>query len=159
MAQSMVRRLTPRTIAIAAGLPATILAVGSVLMLAGAACGRDLLWFEQPVNMSEAAAARNPAVVARLLRQGEDPGKPRTVRAGFVSNRRVTFTPIEAAIAAQRAEVLEVLLPDARPLDAATWNRLRCLAEHTADRDTSTLLDRWKPDGATLACAGIVPPW
>jgi hypothetical protein len=129
------------------------------VMLAGGVIGRHPLWSEQPVNMSEAAAARDRALVTRLLRRGERPDEPRRVRAGLVSHRAVTLTPIEAAIAARRAEVVNVLLPDVRPLDPATWNRLRCLAEQAGEQDTTVLLDRWQPPGATVQCGGIEKPW
>lgn len=156
----MVRRLTRGTIPIVAtALPAVALALISAGILAGAAFDSDILWSEERVNMSEAAAARDPAVVARLLRRGENPNEPRPVRAGFVTNRRVVLTPIEAAIAARRPEVVDVLLPDQRPLDAPAWNRLRCLAEHAGDADTSALLDGWKPAGGTMDCAGVAIPW
>ncbi len=151
----MVRRLILTVVA----LPAALLGVMTAGMLLRALVGTHPLWRVEPVNLSEAAALRDPATVARLIGRGEDPYLRREVRADLLFNDRAELTPLEAAIASGRAEVLEIILGSAPPPEPDVWNRARCLATLEGDEDLGPVLDRYKPESAVLQCAGITRPW
>jgi len=156
----MVRRLIEPWLALVVAMPGIALAAWTVGLLIGAVSGSHLLWRVDPVNLSEAAALRDQATVVQLIRQGEDPYLRRDVRADLLFNDRAELTPIEAAIAAGRSEIAEIILFSARtPPDAATWTRLRCLSDLEGDKDINVVLDRYRPESATLSCTGVTRPW
>ena len=150
----MVRRLISAVVA----LPAALLGVMTAGMLLRALFGAHPLWHVDPVNLSEAAILRDQATVALLIRRGEDPYLRREVRADLFFNDRTELTPLEAAIASGRAEVVEIILFSAPP-PAPEWNRVRCLAKLEGDGDFAAVLDRFRPEAAVLDCNGITKPW
>lgn len=109
--------------------------------------------------MSEAAAFRDPARVARLRRDGEDPAARRLVRPGVFAPGRVLVTPLQAAIASDRPEVVGVLLEGVEALDPPTWRDAMCLAGTIRDDEVETILERHRPGGVELVCSGYVRPW
>jgi hypothetical protein len=143
----------------AAALPAAALGVMTAGMLLRALVGPHPYWHAQPLNLSEAAAVRDPATVARLIRHGEDAYLRRRVRADLLFNDSSELTPIEAAIASGRSDVLEIILSSAPPPDPAEWNRLRCLAALERDEELREALDRFKPASAVVDCTGVTRPW
>jgi hypothetical protein len=151
----VVRRLIPAV----AALPAALLGVMTAGMLLRALAGTHPLWRVEPLNLSEAAALRDPATVARLIGHGEDPYLRREVRADLLFNDRTELTPLEAAIASGRAEVLEIILGSAPPPEPEVWSRARCLATLEGDEDLGAVLDRFRPASAVLDCNGITRPW
>ena len=160
MAEPLVRGLIGRaSVPVAAALPAIVLGIVSLGVLALAAAGAHPMWQQQPVNMSEAAALQDSATVLRMLRRGESLRAVRPVRAGVLSPATVMVTPLEAAIAARRAEVVEILMWSAEGVDPETWTRLRCLAASASDEDVARVLDQYKPAAAGSNCAGVVRPW
>jgi hypothetical protein len=159
----MVRRLTLWVPMVATALPAVVLGVMTAGMLLMGLWGARPDGQVEPVNMSEAAALRDQATILVLMKNGEDPYARREIRADFLFNDRVELTPFEAAIAAERAEVMEILLWAAPRPAPAVWTRLRCLAGMEGDEDITEVLDRYRPDDATLdatlACEGVTRPW
>jgi hypothetical protein len=144
----------------AASVPACALGALSALALALAVVDSHPMWPEQSFNLSEAAALRDAAQVVWLIGHGEDPGTRRPVRAGYLRSYAVAVTPLEAAIAARRAEVVFIVLHYGAPLDPPEWNRVRCLAAIARDPDVARLLDQRRPIGATTPdCAGVTVPW
>lgn len=152
----MVRRLILVTMTAA---PAALLGVMTAGMLLRALFGSHPLWHAEPVNLSEAAALRDQATVVQLIGRGEDPYQRREVRADLLFNDRAELTAPEAAIAAGRAEIMEVILWSAPRPTPAEWNRLRCLSKLEGDEDIDEVLDRYKPIDAVLECNGITRPW
>jgi hypothetical protein len=149
--------------ALAVALPGTIvvlLSLGSALL---ALSGTHPLWTPEGVNMSEAAALRDAATVVALLRAGESADERRAVRAGIVSRHQVSLTPLEAAIAARRPEVVEVILWAGPRLDDGAWRHARCLAALSSDEELGPVVERYRPAaiGADVRphCAGIRQPW
>jgi hypothetical protein len=140
-------------------LPAALLGVMTAGMLLRALFGVHPLWHADPVNLSEAAALRDQATVVQMIRRGEDPYLRREVRADLIFNDRTELTPLEAAIASGRAEIVEIILRSAPPPDPAVWNRVRCLAKLEGEGDFGVVLDRFRPESAVLDCNGIVKPW
>lgn len=152
----MVRRLTLA----AAALPAVFLGVLTAGMLLRALVGTHPMWRVEPVNLSEAAALRDMATVARLIRRGEDPYQRREVRADLIFNDRAELTALEAAIASGRAEVMQMILwSSSKKPDAVEWTHLRCLSRLEETDDIDEVLDRYKPESAVLECSGITRPW
>ena len=151
----MVRRLIPAV----AALPAALLGVMTAGMLLRALAGTHPLWRVEPLNLSEAASVRDPATVALMISRGEDPYLRREVRADLLFNDRTELTPLEAAIASGRDDVLEIILASAPPPDPAVWSRVRCLATLEGDGELGAVLDRFRPASAVLDCNGVTRPW
>ena len=137
---------------IALAAPAGVLAAGLALSLVLGAFGRNPIWPDQHLNVSEAAAARDEAEVLRLIAHGEDPNIPRDVRPGLLVDRVVRVTPLEAAVLSQRGVMVERLLANGAVIDDTAWNRLRCLAE---GNEAAHVLDRHRPAGAVMRCDGV----
>ncbi len=113
-----------RRMLLVAIVPAAVLAVARVVFLVLAAWGLHPFWMWEPLNLAEAAALRDRGEVARLLAEGADPNATYRVRRGFIGERTMRLTPIAAARAARRDEVVQVLVdagatPDQPGLDAA----------------------------------------
>ena len=99
-----------------ATVPAALLAVARVVVLVLAGWGVHPFWLSEPLNLAEAAALRDRGEVARLLAEGSDPNATYRVRRGFVRDYAVQMTPMAAAIAARREEIVQILLDaGARP--------------------------------------------
>jgi hypothetical protein len=148
-----------RLIAFVTALPAALLGVMTAGMLLRALVGPHPLWRAEPLNLSEAAAVRDPATVARLMSHGEDPYLRREVRADLLFNNRNEMTPLEAAIASGRADVVEIILTSAPPPEPSEWSHLRCLATLDDDEGLVEALDRFKPASAVVDCTGVTRPW
>ena len=155
MEEPVVRRL----IAVVVALPAIVLGASTAAMLGRAVPGAHPVWREEPVNLTEAAALRDQATVVRMIRRGEDPYRRRELRADLVFSEKMELTPLEAAIATQRAEIVEIILWSAPPPGAGVWNRARCLASLEGDGGSGEVLDRYRPESAVLDCRGIERPW
>ena len=88
------------------------IALASLLLvgLALASVDQHPLWRFEPLNPSEAAALRDAGELGKLLQQGLDPNRAYPIRAGVFSSEPVIMTPIEAAIAANRPEIVDMLI-------------------------------------------------
>jgi ABC-type uncharacterized transport system auxiliary subunit len=151
--------MSSRVPALALAFPGVIVALGSLGLGLMTVAGVNPFWSEPVVNISEAAALRDSATVLRLIRRGEDFAAPHSVRAGVLFDRAITLTPVEAAVAARRAEVVEALLSSQR-LEAAAWQRAFCVAAAVPDEDIRAVVNAHRPDGAADAdCAGYRRPW
>ena len=148
----------------AIAVPGTIVATISLVMVIMAATAGHPMWRTEPMNMSEAAAMRDAATVLRLVRGGENPRQRRHVRAGFLFARSVRLTPIEAAIAAGRSEIVDVLIGAGEAATWPEWVHARCLAARAGDAETERLLDAHRPRRADataseIDCTTVVRPW
>ena len=144
---------------VGAALPGIVLTAWSALLMLGAAIGSHPVWRVEPLNLSEAAAMRDEATVVQLIANGDDPYARRQVRADLLFNDRVELTPIEAAIAGGRTEIVEIILFSSLRPAPAEWTRLRCLSDLEGARNINDVLDRYRPESATLACDGVTRPW
>lgn len=135
--------------------PPLLLALGNAVLLCLMAAGRDPLWNAGPVNLSEAVALTDSAEVARLIASGSDPHKRYSIRPGLVpesyalgpaARGGLDLTPMEAAVAARRSEIVDLLLDEGVLLTSDEWRTLAC---GDADRDVKAALQRWtgKPAG------------
>jgi hypothetical protein len=147
MGRPLVGRIGPLVVSLAA--PGFLLVGAMTAMLLIAVVAGHPMWPYQPLNLSEAAAVRDSAEVVRQIEAGEDPNASREIRAGFLGDGPVRMTPLEAAVAAEDAEVVGRVLEKGARLDAEQWNRLRCQAQ---DEEVAALLDSQRPPGATAGC-------
>jgi len=133
-----------------------MLAGTSLWWALGAAVGRDL-WPTDDVNLSEAVATRNNAEALRLIVHGADPNAPARVREGLLTNGyEVALTPVEAAVAAQRADSLRMLLANGARVDPHELLVLRCLERARSDSGVRELLEAQA--SSEPECAGVHLP-
>jgi ankyrin repeat protein len=116
-------------------------AVLTIAMLALGAIGNHPMWHVPDVNLAEAAAGRDAATVKLLIRQGEDPDAPRTIRAGLLKDEAVTITPLDAAVDAKRLEIVDLLLRNGASLDEPLRVALACRARSRGDEDIVRYLE------------------
>ena len=91
-------------------VPAALLAVARVVFLVGSIWDLHPFWLRERLNLAEAAALRDGGEVARLIAEGQDPNATYLVRKGFIRDYEMRLTPIEAAEATRRDEVVQLLL-------------------------------------------------
>jgi hypothetical protein len=91
-------------------VPPALLALTRVAFLILAVWGVHPFWMSEPLNLAEAAALRDRGEVARLLAAGADPNATYRVRRGYVRDYAMQMTPMAAAVAARREEIVQILL-------------------------------------------------
>ena len=102
-------------------IPPVLLALTRVVFLVLTMWGQHPFWLWEPVNLAEAAALRDRGEVARLLAQGENPNAKYRIRSGVVRDYPVEMTPMAAATAARRDEIVQILIDaGATPLSPET---------------------------------------
>ena len=99
-----------RRLLLVAIAPAALLALTRVAFLVMAVWDVHPFWRWEPLNLSEAAALRDRGEVARLLAEGADPNATYRVRRGAVRSYAMEMTPMDAALAARRDEIVQLLL-------------------------------------------------
>jgi hypothetical protein len=99
-----------RRLLIVTTLPIAVLAIMRVAFLILALWNLNPFWSWVPLNLGEAAALRDGGEVARLLESGADPNATYRIRRGFVHDDASQMTPLEAARAARRDEIVQILL-------------------------------------------------
>ena len=140
-------------------LPGAVLIVATAAMLLGLPFGADPLWRVEPLTLPEAAALRDNGEVVRLIDLGEDPNKAGPVRPNFLRNDAQVVTPLEAAVGARRADMVELLLENGAVMDAAMWTRLMCFAQVVDAGDVRALIEPRRPAQASETCDGVQTPW
>ena len=116
------------------------------------------LWPPDQVTLSEAIATRNNAEALRLIQQGADPNGATRVRDGLLTNGYDTVvTPVEAAVGAQRADSLRMLLATGATIDAKELQVLRCLEQMRRDSGVRELLEA-RAENAHLDCTDVHLP-
>jgi hypothetical protein len=135
-------------------LPPALVAIGAIVLSALGVLGRNPFWSAEDFTMAEAAALRDQASVVALARAGEDPAARVRVRTGMFNNPRdLRMTPAEAAVRADRAEILEVLFLNGLKLDRQGTTRLLCLAAEWGSEEVVPYLTARFPDAAAEPCA------
>jgi hypothetical protein len=121
--------------------PCIALALLGTWWTVGMPIGRGL-WPPDDVTLSEAVATRNNAEALRLIERGSDPNRAGHVREGLLTNGYdVVVLPVEAAVAAQRADSLRMLLANGVSVDERELQVLRCLEQARRDSGVREILD------------------
>ena len=143
-------------VAFLAALPCIALAALSAWWSAGGLVGGGL-WPPDKVTLAEAIATRNNAEALRLIAMGADPNQPSRVRDGLLAEGYdVVVTPVEAAVGAQRADSLRMLLAHGAVVDERELRVLRCYEHTRRDSGVREILDMratGEPD-----CTGVRLP-
>lgn len=145
--------------ALAIAVPGGALAMVSLALLMSTAMHRGPLWSDRAINVSEAAATRDRATMMRLIDEGSDPAKAYPVAAGILSDQPLQLTPLEAAIAARRPEVVDLLLWRMQRRDASVLARASCLARRGGDSEVVRAVERYRVDAGEPDCSRTVLPW
>jgi hypothetical protein len=147
-----------------AALPCIALAALSAWWIAGGLFGAGL-WPPDSVTLAEAVATRNNAEALRLISLGADPNRPSRVREGLLtSGYDVVVTPVEAAVGAQRADSLRMLLANGAVVDERELRVLRCYERTRRDSGVREILDARSQSLPSTAlgpepdCAGVRLP-
>jgi hypothetical protein len=146
-------------LAVSGMLPGGLLILATAAMLCGLPFGADPLWEVDTITLSEAAALRDNGEVVRLIESGVDVNTPGAVRQDIVAARALVLTPLEAAVASRRADMVELLLEQGAQLDAATWTRLVCFSNSVKATDILSLIEPRRPVAATENCDRVDIPW
>jgi hypothetical protein len=124
-----------------AALPCVALAAMSAWWVAGGWFGRGL-WPPDQVTLAEAIATRNNAEALRLITLGANPNERSRVRDGLLTNGYdVVVLPVEAAVGAQRADSLRMLLANGAAVDDRELRVLRCYERTRRDSGVREILD------------------
>jgi hypothetical protein len=143
----------------ALAVPGLLFAAATLGMLAALGVGVDPLWRVEPVTLAEAAALEDNAEVMRLIGLGANVNGASRVRPNVLAERELTLTPIEAAVAAERADMVQLLLDQGVRLDPALWARLMCHAESAGADDVTALLEPQRPGETQLICGSQPSLW
>ena len=136
--------------------PCVALTFLSAWWTVGLAAGGGL-WTSDEVTLVEAVATRNTAEALRLIQRGADVNRPDRVRDGLLTNGYdIDILPVEAAVAAQRADALRMLLANGATVDDRELRVLRCLEESRHDAGIREILDARSTGQAD--CAGVQLP-
>jgi hypothetical protein len=146
-----------RFLVFCAAAPALVAVAVSASIVVTAATGDPLFWRGGSLTLSEAAALRDHGELVRLIAAGSDPNAVYPLRAGVLAAR--SLTPLEAAVGARRAEIVELLTLHGATIDAETWRRLHCFAIQTGAADVVQALDRYRPPGTDASCERISTPF
>ena len=142
--------LSPGVVAIVA--PCALLAAAWMTAIVFAAAGRDPIWQFEPRNPAEAAATRDGGAIVRMKWAGASLDQPYDVRPEILWRESRRVPALVAAAAAQRTEIIELLIDLGAAPDAATWNAAWCASED--DRVREALAMRRPSGSSALACAG-----
>ena len=143
--------------ACAAAPPLVALAINVAILIPGAAGGTPPFWRGGALTLSEAAALHDQGELVRLIAAGSDPNARYALRPGVLAAR--SLTPLEAAVGARRAEVVDLLMLHGATMDANNWTRLHCLAIQTGASDMVETVDRYRPNVAGASCEGVATPF
>jgi len=142
--------------ACAAAPPLAALAINVAILVPGAGGGTPPFWRGGSLTLSEAAALHEGELV-RLIAAGTDPNARYPLRPGVLA---VTpLTPLEAAVGARRAEMVELLMLHGATMDSGNWTRLRCFAIETGAPDVVAMVGRYRPAGARESCDDVATPF
>ena len=140
-------------------LPALCAAVPSLAavgfcgaVLGAAAFGyTPTFWQGGPLTLAEAAALRDQGEVARLIEAGADPNGEYALRPDVLAVSRAT--PLEAAVLARRAEIVQLLMHEGAAMDERSWRHLHCVAAEIGQHDVIDAIDAYRPaNAATVSC-------
>ena len=134
-------------------LPPVALAFAAVVLIAAGQAGANPFWPTHAITISEAAALRDTASVAAMAESGLDLTVPRQVRPGLLDNAQpIAVTPAEAAIRADRIEILALLFLRGLEADTGRARDWICLAASLNRRESLAYLSERFPEAAAAGC-------
>ena len=147
-----------RLLVVCAAAPGVFaIAVSAAVVLAGIAGGAPPFWRGGSLTLSEAAALHDQGELVRLIDSGSDPNATYLLRPNVLAFR--SLTPLEAAVGARRAEMVDLLMLHGARIDGGMWRRLHCFAIETGGADVVQTLDHFRPSGAEGSCEGVKSPY
>lgn len=147
-----------RLLLVGAVAPALAAVAVSAAILVAAALGYSPpFWRGGTLTLAEAAALHDHGEVVRLIAGGQDPNASYPIRPSVLAAR--SLTPLEAAVGARRAEVVDLLFLHGAKADASIWQRLHCFAQATGAVDVMAMLERYRPAGSHASCEGVATPF
>jgi hypothetical protein len=114
-------------------------AFSAVIVIVAMAGGSPSFWQGGSLTLSEAAALHDQGVLVRLIASGSDPNAVYPLRHDVLSIP--SATPLEAAVGARRAEMVDLLMLHGAAVDADSWRRLHCFAVETGAADVVRTID------------------
>lgn len=147
-----------RLLMLALAGPSLFLLVAAAVILSAALGGYEPLAGPDDLTLAEAAAIRDEAEVLRLIRAGADPDAPGNVRRGILNDPGNLLTPLEAAVAAGHAEVVQLLVRHGAAINERNFPILSCLAQERGETEIVSWLNERAPAGAAPDCAGVRLP-
>ena len=135
-----------------------IAGVAAIVLLAIATGYRP---FASPsdLTLSEAAALRDGLEITRLIRLGANPNARASVRRDIIRSTPLELTPLEAAVAIRRADVMALLVREGARIDVASYPVLQCLAEFQKAGEVIDYLEKAAPAAAPVDCSTVTLPW
>ena len=146
-------------IASVAAVPGLAWVVTLLCLGASSLVGGPRLEPRPALTLAEAAALHDEAEILRLVRAGADPNLPVSVRPGVLRSIGYTMTPLEAAIAERRVEILELLVELGAVVDTRNFASLWCFAQTRNDTDVSAFLEARVPQHPAVDCANVKIVW
>jgi len=112
------------------------------------------------MTLTEATAISSYADADRLLRSGIDPNAPSRLRAGLITTRERTITPLEAATGAIRTGPVQMLMDKGARIDEDEFSVLWCAAMARRNQDMLRFLaPRRPPSRSAIDCATVRALW
>ena len=107
--------------------------------------GRSPFWTTPELTLTEAVLVRDAAESLRLIRAGRDPNRAWPVRADLSeTGREDVMTPLEAAVAIRRVEIVHLLLEHGAAVTAAERSVLIDRARRLGGADVAEYLQKRK---------------
>jgi hypothetical protein len=148
--EHVARIARPGWVAALTALPPLLLGAVVLVMLVLATAGRHPMWQVPDFNLSEAAGSRDAATVALLISRGDDPNRGYPVRRGVISARGYdAMTPMDAAFAARRLEIMHLLLRRGGVVDEARRVAYVCRSRTLGDDD---IVRYFEARGGPVSC-------
>lgn len=135
--------------ACAAAAPVAAIAFCAATLATASAGHTPAFWSGGTLTLAEAAALRDQGEVARLIEAGADPDREYALRPDILATTRAT--PLEAAVAARRPEIVQLLMREGATMDEGRWRHLHCVAIDIGAADVIQAVDAYRPATASAA--------
>lgn len=113
----------------------------------------------EPLTLAEAAGLRDRAAILRLVRRGVDPNAPAHVRRDVLRSPEYTMTPLEAAIASRRADIMLFLTQLGAVIDEKNYSVFWCFAQVAGDDEVIAFLEARRPGADPSDCSSVSTAW